>query len=77
MSIGLHARRATGLTGAEREESFTAVSIGLHGRLATGLTGAKREEISTRTESVARRSREGRAAHEAERSPAVSFFFFS
>ena len=39
----------------------------IHARRATGLTVTEREEILTRTESVARWSREGRAAYEAER----------
>ena len=54
MSTGLHARRATGLTVAESEESF-----------------------HTRTESVAKWSREGRAAYGAEREALLFIFFFS
>ena len=51
------------------------MSIGLHPRRATGLTVAESEESFTRTESVARWSREGRAAYEAERE-ALLFFCF-
>ena len=51
------------------------VSTGLHGGRATGLTVTEREEIFTRTESVARWSREGRATYEAERE-ALLFDFF-
>ena len=43
------------------------MSTGLHAGRATGLTAAEREGSFTRTESVARWSREGRAAYEAER----------
>ena len=39
----------------------------LHARRVTGLTVAESEEIFTRTESVARWSRERRAAYEAEK----------
>ena len=52
------------------------MGTGLHVRRATGLTVAEREESFTRTESVARWSREGRAAYEAERG-ALMFDFFS
>ena len=48
---------------------------GLHARRATGLTVAESEGSFTRTESVARWSREGRAAYEAERE-ALRFDFF-
>ena len=51
------------------------MSTGLHARLATGLTVAESEESFTRTESVAKWSREGRAAHEAEKE-ALLFDFF-
>ena len=51
------------------------MSIVFHARRATGLIGAEREESLTRTESVARWSREGRAAYEAERRSAVRFLF--
>ena len=44
-------------------------------RRATGLTVAEREESFTRTESVAKLSREGRAAYEAEREPLLLDFF--
>jgi len=47
--------------------SRSTVSTGLHARRATGLTVEEREGSFTRTESVARWSREGRAAYEAER----------
>ena len=50
------------------------MSTGIHARRATERTGAEREEIFTRTESLARWSREGRAAYEAERRSAVRFF---
>ena len=53
------------------------MSTGLHVRRATELTGAEREEIFTRTESVARWSRERRAAYEAERRSAVRFAYFT
>ena len=43
------------------------VSTGLNARRATGLTVAESKESFTRTESVARWSREGRVAYEAER----------
>ena len=54
------------------------VSTGRHARRATGLTVAEGEESFTRTESVARWSREGLAAYEAEGEalPFVFFFFF-
>ena len=61
-------------------ETTATVSTGLHARQATGLTVAEREESFTRTESVARWSREGRAAYEAEREALLfdlfSFFLF-
>ena len=47
-----------------RAGTRATVSIGLHTRRATGLTGAEREESFTRTESVARWAREGRAAYD-------------
>ena len=53
------------------------MSTGLHARQATGLTVAEREDSFTRIESVARPSREGRAAYETERSSVVLFLFFS
>ena len=49
------------------------MNTGLHARRATRLSGAEREESSTRTESMARWSREGRVAYEAEISSAVRF----
>ena len=52
------------------------MSTGLHSKRETGLTVAEREEIFTRTDSVVRWSRDGRAAYEAERSSAVRFFSF-
>ena len=52
------------------------MSTGLHARRATGLTVAEREESFTQTESVARWSREGRAAYEAERSSVIRFYFY-
>ena len=55
------------------------VSTGLHAGRATELTVAAREESLTRTESVARWSREGREACEAEREAPIfvfSFFLF-
>ena len=51
------------------------MSTGLHARRATGLTVAESEKSFTQTESVARWSREGRAAYEAERE-ALLFIFF-
>ena len=51
------------------------MGTGLYARRATGLTVAESEENFTRTESVVRWSREGRAASEAERE-ALLFFFF-
>ena len=51
------------------------VNTGLHVRRATGLAVAEREESFTRNESVARWSREGRAACEAEREALVFDFF--
>ena len=51
------------------------MSTGPNARRATGLTVADREEIFNWTESVARCSREGRAAYEAERQ-ALLFDFF-
>ena len=51
------------------------MSTGLHARQATGLTGLESEETFTRTKSVARWSREGRAAYKAERSSAVRLLF--
>ena len=50
------------------------MSTGLNASWATGLTVAESEESFTRTESVARWSREGRAAYEAERE-ALRFVF--
>ena len=50
------------------------MNAGLNAWRATGLTVAEREESFTRTESVARWTREGRAAYEADRS-SVDFFF--
>ena len=52
------------------------VSTGLHARRATGLTVAEREEIFTRTESVARWWREGRAAYERLREALLFDFLF-
>ena len=52
-----------------------SVSTGLHVMGPTRLTVAEREESFTRTESVARWSREGRAVYEAERE-ALLFDFF-
>ena len=52
------------------------MSTGLHARRATGLTVAEREEIFTRTESVARWWREGRAAYERLREALLSYFLF-
>ena len=51
------------------------MSTGLHARRATGLTVAKWEESFTRTESVVRWSRDGRAAYEAKRD-ALLFVLF-
>ena len=48
----------------------------LHARLATGLTVAEREASFTRTDSVVRWSREGRAAYEAETEKLWSSTFF-
>ena len=62
-------------TNLSRWRTRVTVSTGLHVRRATGLTVAEREESFTRTESVARWSREGRAVHEAERE-ALLFVFF-
>ena len=53
------------------------MSARLHARRATGPTGAEREESFTWAESVSRWSPEGRAAYEAERSPAVRFYFLA
>ena len=57
------------------------VSAIVHVRRATGLTVAKRKESFIRTELVARWSREGRAAYEAEREALmfefVHFFFMT
>ena len=53
------------------------MSTGLHAGRATGLTVIEREENLTQTESVARWSREGRSAYEAERKALLSIFFFS
>ena len=50
---------------------------GLHVRRATGQTVAEMEESFTRTESVARWSREGREAYEAERDAPMFDFFLS
>ena len=55
------------------------MSTGLHVRRAAGLTVAERKESFARTESVARWSREGRAAYEADREPLLFdlyIFFF-
>ena len=52
------------------------MSTGLNARQATGLTVAESKENFTRIESVARWSREGRAAYEAERE-ALLYDFFS
>ena len=52
------------------------VSTGIHARRATGLTVTEREENLTRTESVARWSRKGRAAYEADRETLLFVFFF-
>ena len=52
------------------------MSTGLHARRATGLTVAEREEIFTRTESVARWWREGRAAYERLREALLFDFLF-
>ena len=52
------------------------MSTGLHARRATGLTVAGREEIFTRTESVARWWREGRAAYERLREAILLDFLF-
>ena len=51
------------------------MSTGLHAKLATGLTVAESEERFTRTESVARLSRQGWAAYEAEREALLLIFF--
>ena len=53
------------------------MSTGLHVRRATGLTVEESEESFTRTESVARWSREGQAAYVAEREALSSVRFFS
>ena len=58
------------------QDNVQAVSTGLHARRATGLTVAESEESFTRTESVARWSRDGRAAYEAERE-ALLYVFLS
>ena len=47
------------------------MSAGLHARPATALAGAESEGSFTRTESALSRSRQGRAAYEAERRSAV------
>ena len=52
------------------------MSAGLHARRATGFTVAESEESFPRTESVARWSRVGRAAYEAEREYLLFDFFF-
>ena len=52
------------------------MSTGLHARRATGLTVAEREEIFTRTESVARWWRVGRAAYERLREALLFDFLF-
>ena len=52
------------------------VSTGLHARRVTGLTVADTEESFTRTETVARWSREGRAAYEAVRGALLFDLFF-
>ena len=49
---------------------------GLYARRATGLTVAEREDNFTRTESVARWSREGRATYEAKRKALLFVFFY-
>ena len=51
------------------------MSTGLNARRATGLTVAESKESFTRTESVARWSREGRAVYEAEREALLYVFF--
>ena len=51
------------------------MGTGLHARRATGVTVAEMEESFTRTASVVRWSRDGRAAYEAERE-ALLFNFF-
>ena len=50
------------------------MSTGFHAWRATGLTVAEREESFTRTESVVRWSRDGRAAYEAKKD-ALLFVF--
>ena len=52
------------------------VSTGLDARRATGLTVAGSQESFTRTESVPRWSRLGRAAYEAEREALLFVCFF-
>ena len=54
---------------------MATVSTGLPARRATGLTVAESEGNLTRTESVARWSREGQATYEAEKE-ALLFIFF-
>ena len=55
---------------------MATVSTGLYARRVTGLTVAESDVSFTRTESVARWPREGRAAYEAEREDLLFFFFF-